>query len=161
MKSNLLIKNLLYLELCGSFPGRPWMEIKVRLLNFRRGLWKEKERAQLEEIQRAHPRNNIAQNSMFRRIQKAIPLHRVKVFHSAQMQVSLDTKRTISTTVSAMPGRGGGQDWQYVELNVIWHLKTSKYDEWLSLLIFKAFCKLRMDWCKWYKGIRMFFINQC
>lgn len=123
---------------------------------------KKNKQPQLEEIRRTHQRNSVAQNSTFRRIQKAIPLHRDKVFHSAQMQVSLDTKRrSISTTVSVMPGWGGGQDWQYVELNVIWHLKTNKYYEWLSLLIFKAFCKFRMDWCKWYKGIRMFFINQC
>lgn len=123
---------------------------------------KKNKQPQLEEIERAHQRNSIAQNSMFKRIQKAIPLQRVEGFHTAQMQVFLDTKRrTIYITVSVMPGQGGGQDWHYVELNVIWHLKTSKYDEWLSLLIFKAFFKLRMDWCKWYKGIRMFFINQC
>lgn len=66
---------------------------------------------QIEEIRRVHQRNSIAQNSTFRRIQKAIPLHRDKVFHSAQMQVSLDTKRrAISTTVTVMPERGTGQD---------------------------------------------------
>lgn len=85
------------------------MEIKVRLLNFRHGLWKEKQTAPEGRNSEAHQRNSIAESSMFKRIQKAIPLHKDKVFHSAQLQVSLDIKRrTISTTVSRNAGERRG-----------------------------------------------------
>lgn len=83
------------------------------------------------------------------------------VCHLAKIVSSYRKRRVLTSVVSLTPEGGGEQDWQYVELNVIWHLKTNKYYEWLSLLIFKALCKLSMDWCKWYKGIRMFFINRC
>lgn len=87
------------------------MEIKVRLLNFRRGLWKEKQTAPVGRNSEGMSKEQRSSEFHVQEDTEAIPLHGDKVFHFAQMQLPLDTKRrTISTTVSVMPGRGGGQD---------------------------------------------------